>query len=227
MSLRITRNHSPHAPRLDAPALLRRKPCCASAISRISPMRRRSSRISSPARARAGLRSGSGREVEIQWFVYNAGPSAMEAIFADSHRPHLRRARARCSMPTRNRRARKCASSPARRRRRGAGGAAGRAASAKPADFQGKKIATPQLGNTQDVACRAWLKKQGFQITQTRRRRVGAADGESRPARALPTQGNRRRVDGRAVGLAPRDWRRRARFSSSKRTPSPRSCVAA
>ena len=27
-----------------------------------------------------------------------------------------------------------------------------------PADFRGKKIATPQLGNTQDISCRAWLK---------------------------------------------------------------------
>lgn len=32
----------------------------------------------------------------------------------------------------------------------------------KPADFANKKIATPQLGNTQDVAVRAWLKKNGL-----------------------------------------------------------------
>ena len=31
-----------------------------------------------------------------------------------------------------------------------------------PADFANKKIATPQLGNTQDVAARAWLKKNGL-----------------------------------------------------------------
>ncbi|GAA0507017.1 lipoprotein [Paractinoplanes deccanensis] len=31
-----------------------------------------------------------------------------------------------------------------------------------PADLKGKKIATPQLGNTQDVALRAWLKEQGL-----------------------------------------------------------------
>ena len=31
----------------------------------------------------------------------------------------------------------------------------------KPADFKGKKLGTPQLGNTQDVALRAWLKEQG------------------------------------------------------------------
>ena len=31
-----------------------------------------------------------------------------------------------------------------------------------PADFANKKLATPQLGNTQDVALRAWLKKKGL-----------------------------------------------------------------
>src|SRR5204863_4780876 len=35
------------------------------------------------------------------------------------------------------------------------------------ADFRGKKIATPQLGNTQDISCRAWLKAHGFHVTQT------------------------------------------------------------
>jgi NitT/TauT family transport system substrate-binding protein len=32
----------------------------------------------------------------------------------------------------------------------------------EPADFHGKKIATPQLGNTQDVALRAWLASNGL-----------------------------------------------------------------
>lgn len=32
------------------------------------------------------------------------------------------------------------------------------------ADFRGKKIASPQLGNTQDVALRAWLQKQGIKL---------------------------------------------------------------
>ncbi|MBI5301899.1 MAG: ABC transporter substrate-binding protein [Chloroflexi bacterium] len=35
-----------------------------------------------------------------------------------------------------------------------------------PADFRGKKIATPQLGNTQDVAARAWLLQQGFKFKE-------------------------------------------------------------
>ena len=34
------------------------------------------------------------------------------------------------------------------------------------ADFRRKKIATPQLGNTQDVSCRAWLAAGGLKITQ-------------------------------------------------------------
>jgi NitT/TauT family transport system substrate-binding protein len=33
------------------------------------------------------------------------------------------------------------------------------------ADFKGKKIATPQLGNTQDVALRSWLKDHGLSTT--------------------------------------------------------------
>jgi NitT/TauT family transport system substrate-binding protein len=35
----------------------------------------------------------------------------------------------------------------------------------KPEDLDGKKLATPQLGNTQDVALRAWLKEQGLETT--------------------------------------------------------------
>jgi NitT/TauT family transport system substrate-binding protein len=34
-----------------------------------------------------------------------------------------------------------------------------------PAQLKGKKIASPQLGNTQDVALRSWLKKQGLNTT--------------------------------------------------------------
>src|SRR6516164_7281962 len=106
-----------------------------------------------------------GPDVEIQWFVYNAGPSAMEAIFAKSIEltyvgpgPALN----------------------AYARSRGeeiriiAGAANGGAALVVqpegnfkgPADFKGKRIATPQLGNTQDISCRAWLASGGLKITQ-------------------------------------------------------------
>jgi NitT/TauT family transport system substrate-binding protein len=35
----------------------------------------------------------------------------------------------------------------------------------KAADFHGKKVASPQLGNTQDVALRAWLRANGLKTT--------------------------------------------------------------
>jgi NitT/TauT family transport system substrate-binding protein len=35
------------------------------------------------------------------------------------------------------------------------------------ADLKGKKIATPQRGNTQDVALRTWLKSNGLKVTET------------------------------------------------------------
>jgi NitT/TauT family transport system substrate-binding protein len=107
-----------------------------------------------------------GPGVKIEWYVYNAGPSAMEAIFANSldlayvgPNPALN----------------------AYARSRGAevrviggavnGGSAlvvqGDSTLAKPVDFKGKRIATPQFGNTQDVAARAWLVAGGLRITQT------------------------------------------------------------
>ena len=111
-----------------------------------------------------GERLGPG--VKIEWYTYNAGPSAMEAIFANSldltyvgPNPALN----------------------AYARSRGAevrviggavnGGSAlvvqGDSPLSKPTDFKGKRIATPQFGNTQDVAARAWLVAGGLRVTQT------------------------------------------------------------
>ncbi len=36
----------------------------------------------------------------------------------------------------------------------------------KPSDFAGKRIASPQLGNTQDVALRNWLSQQGLKLKE-------------------------------------------------------------
>src|ERR1700730_7173501 len=106
-----------------------------------------------------------GPGVEIQWFTYNAGPSAMEAIFAKSIEltyvgpgPALNA----------------YAKSQTEEIRIIAGAANGGAGLVVqpdenlkvPADFRGKKIATPQLGNTQDISCRAWLTDGGLRITQ-------------------------------------------------------------
>jgi len=107
-----------------------------------------------------------GPDVSIQWFVYNAGPSAMEAVFAQSIDLTY------------------VGPSPAINayaKARGedirivAGAVDGGSALVvqpdadlvRPEDFRGKKIATPQLGNTQDVAARAWLTSGGLKITLT------------------------------------------------------------
>ncbi|MFL6584391.1 MAG: ABC transporter substrate-binding protein [Chthoniobacterales bacterium] len=107
-----------------------------------------------------------GGNVEIQWFTYNAGPSAMEAIFAGSlDVAYVGQGPALNAHFKSN-----------GEEIRVLGGAANGGAALvvksdggikAAADFRGKKIATPQLGNTQDISCRAWLKSQGFKVTQT------------------------------------------------------------
>jgi NitT/TauT family transport system substrate-binding protein len=106
-----------------------------------------------------------GGGVKVEYYVYNAGPSAMEAIFTNAidltyvgPNPVLNA----------------YGKSQGSEIRVVAGAATGGAALvvpadgslSKPEDFRGKRIATPQLGNTQDVACRAWLAKHGYHITQ-------------------------------------------------------------
>jgi len=107
-----------------------------------------------------------GPDITIQWYPFNAGPSAMEAIFAGSidvtyvgPNPALN-----AYIRAQGEEIRVLAGAAL-------GGAAlvvpGDGRITKPADFKGRRIATPQLGNTQDVAARAWLKKQNFKITLT------------------------------------------------------------
>src|SRR6187431_1624844 len=107
-----------------------------------------------------------GPNVEIQWFTYNAGPSAMEAIFAGSlDVTYVGTGPALTSYFKSNGEEIRVISGAAN------GGAAlvvkPEGGIKTPADFRGKRIATPQMGNTQDIACRAWLKAQGFRVTQT------------------------------------------------------------
>jgi NitT/TauT family transport system substrate-binding protein len=106
-----------------------------------------------------------GPNVEIQWFTYNAGPSAMEAIFARSlDLTYVGQGPALNAHFKSNGEEVRVISGAAN------AGAALVVKSDSPiktaADFRGKKIATPQLGNTQDIYCRAWLKAQGFKVTQ-------------------------------------------------------------
>ena len=106
-----------------------------------------------------------GPDVKIEWFVYNAGPSAMEAIAANSIDLAYVGPNPALNLYVK-------AEGEEVRIVSGAalGGAAlvvqGDGRLSKPADFKGRAIATPQLGGTQDVAARAWLKKQGYRITQ-------------------------------------------------------------
>ncbi|HEV2842489.1 MAG TPA: ABC transporter substrate-binding protein [Chthoniobacterales bacterium] len=106
-----------------------------------------------------------GPGTKIEWFVYNAGPSAMEAVFAHSIDLTYVGPGPALNAYTKSNGAEV---------RLIAGAANGGAALVvqpdqnlkSPADFRGKKIATPQLGNTQDIACRAWLTGGGLKITQ-------------------------------------------------------------
>ena len=106
-----------------------------------------------------------GNDVKIEWYVYNAGPSAMEAIFAKS---------IDLTYVGPNPAINAYAKSRGDEVRIVAGSADGGAALVvhadsalkAPADFRGKTIATPQLGNTQDVTARAWLVAGGLKITQ-------------------------------------------------------------
>src|SRR5437773_9381441 len=107
-----------------------------------------------------------GPNVEIQWFTYNAGPSAMEAIFAGSlDVTYVGPGPALNAHFKSNGEEIRVISGAAN------AGAALVVKADSPiktaADFRGKKFATPQLGNTQDISCRAWLKSQGFKVTLT------------------------------------------------------------
>ncbi len=100
----------------------------------------------------------------IEWYTYNAGPTAMEAIFG-------RTADLTYVGPSPALNA--FAVSAGREVRILAGAVNGGAALMvapesgirTPAQFKGRSIATPQLGNTQDVSCRAWLTRNGLRCT--------------------------------------------------------------
>ncbi len=100
----------------------------------------------------------------FEWYTYNAGPTAMEAIFG-------RTVDATYVGPSPALNAYAVSAGREVRLLAGAvnGGAALMVATgsdiSQPADFKGRSIATPQLGNTQDVSCRAWLMKNGLKCT--------------------------------------------------------------
>jgi len=106
-----------------------------------------------------------GPNVEVQWFIYSAGPSAMEAVFANSIdlvyagpsptinayvRSKGEEVRVVCGA---------CFGGSALVVQQGAIKAI--------SDFKNNIVATPQLGNSQDVAARYWFRSKGFEFTLT------------------------------------------------------------
>jgi NitT/TauT family transport system substrate-binding protein len=105
-----------------------------------------------------------GPGVKIQWTSFNAGPSAIEALFSGAIDMTYVGPNPAISGYVR---------SNGEALRVVAGAASGGVALVvrndsginKAEDFHGKRVASPQLGNTQDVALRAWLKAHGMKST--------------------------------------------------------------
>src|SRR5246500_5018273 len=105
-----------------------------------------------------------GPNVKIEWKSFNAGPAAIEALFAGAIDMTYIGPNPTISGYVR---------SGGEALRVVAGASSGGAALVvrndsgilKAADFHGKKVASPQLGNTQDVALRAWLRTNGLKTT--------------------------------------------------------------
>lgn len=101
-----------------------------------------------------------GGDVDVEYVPFNAGGEAIEALFADSIDASFIG-----PSPAIN----GFAQSEGEALRIVAGTTTGGAALVvaeaidSPDDLKGKKLATPALGNTQDVALRAWLKEQGLE----------------------------------------------------------------
>ena len=113
--------------------------------------------------------------VKLEWRSFNAGPSAMEALVAGAIdvtyvgaspviNAHVR---------TKGRSIRVLAPVAS-----GGNALVIRKGSSlrAPADFLGRRIATPQLGNTQDVDARVWLRSGGLNVT------IAGGDAQVLPA---------------------------------------------
>ncbi len=105
-----------------------------------------------------------GPNVKVQWTSFNAGPSAIEALFANAiDMAYVGPNPAIAGYVRSNGQALRIIGGAA------SGGVAlvvrNDANITKPSDFHGKRVASPQLGNTQDVALRSWLASQGLKAT--------------------------------------------------------------
>ena len=105
--------------------------------------------------------SSLGANVTLETVTFNAGPSAIEALFAGAIDATYIGPNPR-STAMRSRAAKRCASSPARPAAERCSIVRPEAGIEEPGDLDGKRIATPQLGNTQDVALRKYLLDNGL-----------------------------------------------------------------
>lgn len=114
-------------------------------------------------RAQGTFEKALGENAEVTMIPFNAGPSVIEAMFADE---------VDISYIGPNPAINGYIKSKGEALNIIAGGASGGAVLVvrndsgieKPADFAGKRVASPQLGNTQDVALRAWLMENNLTI---------------------------------------------------------------
>lgn len=105
-----------------------------------------------------------GSGAKVQWVTFNAGPAAIEALFAG---------RIDMTYVGPNPAINGYVRSNGEALRVIAGAASGGASLvvrndagiARPEDFRGKRVASPQFGNTQDVALRNWLVNHGMKTT--------------------------------------------------------------
>jgi NitT/TauT family transport system substrate-binding protein len=112
-------------------------------------------------KANGAFEKALGPGVKIEWKTFNAGPAAIEALFAGAIDMTYVGPNPAISGYVR---------SNGEALRIVAGATSGGASLVvrndsgiqKPEDFHGKKVASPQQGNTQDVALRAWLLGRGM-----------------------------------------------------------------
>ena len=142
-----------------------------------------------------------GPQVKVEWKSFNAGPSAIEALFAGAIDMTYIGPNPAISGYVR---------SNGEALRIVAGAASGGASLVvrndsgiqKPEDFHGKRVASPQMGNTQDVALRSWLKAHGMKTTDKGGDVQVIPHGESRPVDTVPEERIGCRVGARALGNA-------------------------
>jgi NitT/TauT family transport system substrate-binding protein len=104
-------------------------------------------------------------EARVQWKLFSAGPAALQALFAgELDMAYLGAGPAIVGYVKSRGEALRVLSGSAD------GGAAlvvrSEAGLYEPADFHGKRIASPQLGNTQDVVLRGWLVEHGMDVME-------------------------------------------------------------